>query len=90
MNALFGGTFSTHAKRVAVWNRATPIPGCDKAVWRCDDQGRIIRWSDYEDRFSRYGWTILSQRRTLGRHVAKPVHVSHADRVEAAPLRKAA
>jgi hypothetical protein len=88
MNALFGGTFSTHAKRVAVWNRAAPIPGCDKAIWRCDDQGRIIRWSDYEDRFSRYGWTILSQRRPLGRHVARPVHVSQA--AEAAPLRKAA
>ncbi|WP_029916776.1 hypothetical protein [Caulobacter sp. UNC358MFTsu5.1] len=88
MNALFGGTFSTHAKRVAVWNRAAPIPGCDKAIWRCDDQGRIIRWSDYEDRFSRYGWTILGQRRALGRQVHRPVHVSQA--ADAAPLRKAA
>ena len=96
MNALFGGTYSTHAKRVAIWNRAAPIPGCDKAIWRCDDQGRIIRWADYEDRFSRYGWAILRERgesrlaQTLGLSSAKPYHVSHAELFEAAPLRKAA
>ena len=96
MNALFGGTYSTHAKRVAIWNRAVPIPGCDKAIWRCDDQGRIIRWADYEDRFSRYGWAILRERgesrlaQTLGLSSAKPSHVSHAELFEAAPLRKAA
>ncbi len=27
MNALFGGPYSTHAKRVAIWNRAAPDPG---------------------------------------------------------------
>lgn len=96
MNALFGGPYSTHAKRVAIWNRAAPIPGCDKAIWRCDDQGRIIRWSNYEDRFSRYGWTILRERRegglvqTLRRPAAKPVHVSQADRFAAAAVRRAA
>jgi hypothetical protein len=96
MNALFGGTYSTHAKRVAVWNKAAPIPGCDKAVWRCDEQGRIIRWSDYEDRFSRYGWVILRERgesrlaKALGRTPARAVHVSHADTFDAAPLRRAA
>jgi hypothetical protein len=93
MNALFGGPYSTHAKRVAIWSRAAPIPGCDKAIWRCDDQGRIIRWSDYEDRFSRYGWTILRGRgegRILSRPAARPVHVSQADQSEAAPVRKAA
>lgn len=93
MNALFGGPYSTHAKRVTIWNRAAPIPGCDKAIWRCDDQGRIIRWSDYEDRFSRYGWTILRERReglaqTLLGPAAKPVHVSQAD--AAALMSKAA
>jgi hypothetical protein len=94
MNALFGGPYSTHAKRVAIWSRAVPIPGCDKAIWRCDDQGRIIRWSDYEDRFSRYGWMILRERRegllthSLRRPAAKPVHVSQAE--TATSLRKAA
>jgi hypothetical protein len=41
---------------------AAPIPGCDKAIWRCDDHGRIIRWADYDDRFSRYGWAIVRER----------------------------
>lgn len=96
MKPLFGGTYSTHARRVAAWNRAAQIPGCDKAIWRCDDQGRIIRWADYEDRFSRYGWLILRGRgetriaQTLGLSAARPVHVSHADRFDAAPARKAA
>lgn len=96
MNALFGGPYSTHAKRVAIWNKAVPIPGCDKAIWRCDDHGRIIRWFDYDDRFSRYGWAILRERgesrlaQTLGLAAAKPVHVSHVEPLATGPLRKAA
>jgi hypothetical protein len=96
MNALFGGTYSTHAKRVAIWSKAAPIPGCDKAIWRCDDQGRVIRWADYDDRFSRYGWTIarppgesrLAQ--TLGMSTGRPVHLNVADQLGAPPSRKAA
>lgn len=96
MNALFGGPYSTHAKRVAIWNRAAPIPGCDKAIWRCDDQGRIIRWADFEDRFSRYGWTVIRARgegplaRVLGVASTKAVHLNEADILAAAPFRKAA
>lgn len=96
MKPLFGGTYSTHAKRVAIWNQAAPIPGCDKAIWRCDDHGRIIRWADYDDRFSRYGWAILRERgegrlsRALGLLSAKAVHLNQADLFDAAPLRKAA
>ncbi|WP_422180040.1 hypothetical protein [Caulobacter sp.] len=90
MNAFFGGPYSTHAKRVAIWNRAAPIPGCDKAIWRCDDHGRVIRWSDYDDRFSRYGWMILSERRILSRPSSRPVHVSQADRSDPGWLHKAA
>jgi len=94
MNALFGGPYSTHAKRVAIWNRAAPIPGCDRAIWRCDDRGRIIRWSDYQDRSSRYGWSILRERREgrlaqiLGLLAAKPSHVSQVGPSQAATLPK--
>jgi hypothetical protein len=96
MNALFGGTYSTHAKRVAIWSRAVPIPGCDKAIWRCDDQGRVIRWADYGDRFSRYGWTIARTPRenrlaqTFGMSTGRPVHLNVADQLGAPPSRKAA
>jgi len=96
MSTLFGGTYSTHAKRVAIWNRAAPIPGCDKAIWRCDEHGRIIRWADYDDRFSRYGWAIVLERgegrlaRALGLVSAKPVHLNQADVLNTALFRKAA
>jgi hypothetical protein len=92
MNALFGGAYSTHAKRVAIWNRAVPIPGCDRAIWRCDNHGRIIRWSDYEDPRSRYGWTILRERRGPGlrRSASKPIHVSQVHQLSVGTVRQAA
>ena len=93
MNALFGGTYTTHARRVAIWNRAAAIPGCDKAIWRCDDHGRVIRWADYEDRFSRYGWMIArepSESRLALPKAAKPVHVDTLDLLTVTPSRKAA
>ena len=96
MNAFFGGTYSTHAKRVALWSKASPIPGCDKAIWRCDDQGRVIRWADFGDSFSRYGWTVVRERGesrlawALGLSTAKPVHLNEADLFDVPPARKAA
>lgn len=45
------------------WERCARIPGCDKAIWRQDARGRVIRWSDFGDRFSRYGWEVLSRPR---------------------------
>lgn len=55
--------------RVEAWERCARIPGCDKAVWRQDAEGRVIRWSDFSDRFSRYGWEVVSRPRpgVLGR-----------------------
>jgi hypothetical protein len=49
--------------RVDAWERCARIPGCDKAIWRQDAQGRVIRWSDFGDRFSRYGWEVISRPR---------------------------
>ncbi|MDR6626988.1 hypothetical protein J2728_003315 [Caulobacter segnis] len=58
--------------RVDAWERCARIPGCDKAIWRQDAQGRVIRWSDFGDRFSRYGWEMISRPRpgVLGRALA--------------------
>lgn len=55
--------------RVEAWERCARIPGCDKAVWRQDAEGRVIRWADFGDRFSRYGWEAVSRPRpgVLGR-----------------------
>jgi hypothetical protein len=41
-----------------VWLKGTPIPGCDPAIWRYDAFGKILRFSDYGDRSSEYGWEI--------------------------------
>ena len=49
--------------RVDAWERCARIPGCDKAIWRQDAAGRVIRWSDFGDRFSRYGWEMISRPR---------------------------
>ena len=91
MNGLFGGAFSTHARRVSAWEQAVRIPGCDKAEWRCDALGRVIRWSDHGDRCSQYGWTIARDRgagwlaRALGVSRGAPVHLIAADPFAMAP-----
>lgn len=58
--------------RIEAWERCALIPGCDRAVWRQDAAGRVIRWSDFGDRFSRYGWEVASRPRpgVLGRALA--------------------
>ena len=96
MARLNSDPFSILQTRVRAWEACARIPGCDKAIWRQDADGRVIRWADLGDRFSRYGWAILRERgesrlaQTLGLSSAKPYHVSHAELFEASPLRKAA
>ena len=41
-----------------VWIKAREIPGWSPLVWRWDDYGRVIRYGDYGNRYSRYGWEI--------------------------------
>ncbi len=50
--------FAILAVRIQAWEGCARIPGCDKAMWRQDAAGRVIRWSDFGDRFSRYGWEM--------------------------------
>lgn len=45
-------------KRLLVWQKATPIIGYDPAVWRRDQYGYTIRYADYGDRSSEFGWEI--------------------------------
>lgn len=39
-----------------LWQRAKPILGYDSNIWRLDFAGRTIRWNDYGNRNSSYGW----------------------------------
>ena len=45
-------------RRVAAWNKAIAVSGYDSNVYRRDRFGMWIRWSDYGNRQSQYGWEI--------------------------------
>jgi hypothetical protein len=42
----------------AVWNKGLPIPEYDETIWRQDHFGNIIRFNDYADEKSAFGWHI--------------------------------
>lgn len=44
------------SERHAVWSKGHIIPDADPAIWRKDDYGDVIRYSDYGDRSSPFGW----------------------------------
>ena len=40
-----------------VWNKGGVVPGFDPSIWRRDDFGNMIRFTDY-GRHSDFGWEI--------------------------------
>ena len=42
----------------AVWNTGIPIHGYDATEWRRDQFGHVIRFHDYANELSPYGWHI--------------------------------
>jgi hypothetical protein len=50
-------TWTHHQKSVA-WNKAKVVDSNDPNVWRKDDCDAWIKWSDYGDRDSQYGWEV--------------------------------
>lgn len=59
-NALMGlfGLASEGSKKLSVWAKGQAIAGYDPSIWRRDEYGHAIRFSDYGDRSSQYGWEI--------------------------------
>jgi len=51
-------TFLEEVRRCQVWAKGQPIEGFDPNDWRRDDFGWTIRYADYGDRNSAYGWEI--------------------------------
>lgn len=43
-------------KRRRIWQKAWPVPGRHPDVWRQDCHGNIIRFGDYGNRQSAWGW----------------------------------
>ncbi len=80
MARLSSDPFSILQTRVRAWEACARIPGCDKAIWRQDAAGRVIRWADFGDRFSRYGWEMracpseTALGRALKRHKIEAIH----------------
>ena len=52
-----GGGFSTETI-VSVWTKASPIPGLDPSSIRKDSCGARIKFHDYGDTSSTFGWEI--------------------------------
>ncbi len=42
--------------KLAVWAKGTPIPGSPSNIWRRDVYGNAMRYSDFGDRASQFGW----------------------------------
>lgn len=58
---------------VAAWQRATPIKGVDSSLARLVRCQHVIRWSDFENRQSPYGWTVMAT--DLGACLNMPVQL---------------
>ena len=56
-NGIFG-TLQSDRLKIAAWHKATPIIGYDQNIWRRDDYGHAIKWSDHGNRSSDHGWEI--------------------------------
>jgi hypothetical protein len=50
--------FDDEQRKRTAWNRASPIDRFDANLWRRDRFGSAIKWTDYGDRSSDYGWEI--------------------------------
>jgi hypothetical protein len=51
-------SLSDEFEKYIVWLKGHEIPNYDASVWRRDDNGDAIRYADYGDRNSPYGWEI--------------------------------
>ena len=64
------GRFTDTVKKAAVWEEGIRVAGKNSDVWRKDYYGNLIRYGDYGDRNSKYGWEID--------HI-RPVRVDRSD-----------
>ena len=51
-----GGLLVGVLTKIAVWDKGTPIPGRDPTTWRRDAYGNIMKYSEFGNRKSEYGW----------------------------------
>lgn len=44
--------------RIAVWRKALVVPGADPSLMRKDSCGAWMKWADYGQKTSEFGWEI--------------------------------
>lgn len=44
--------------KITIWEKGNFITGYEPSKWRRDKYGNEIKWEDYGNRKSRYGWEI--------------------------------
>lgn len=57
-NQTVDGRPFTGLDKVAVWLNAVPVEGRDGRLWRQDACGAVMRWADYGNTQSPYGWEV--------------------------------
>lgn len=56
--SILAGSQHDENKKLTVWIKGHPIPGYDPSEWRRDDFDSAMRYSDYGNRNSDYGWEL--------------------------------
>lgn len=57
-NKTVDGKPFTGLEKVAVWLCARPVEGRDSRLWRQDACGALMRWKDYGNCKSKWGWEV--------------------------------
>lgn len=50
--------FTTTLNVLAVWNKGAVIDGYSPELYRLDDHGNVMKYSEHGNRDSKYGWEI--------------------------------
>ena len=51
-------TVWTEEQKLVAWNKTMVVGSNDPNMWRQDECRAWIRWSDYDNRDSQYGWEV--------------------------------
>lgn len=56
MTGLLSQFMREEYEKLQIWKKGHQIIGLDPSIWRRDDYGNRIRYSDYGNRQSEFGW----------------------------------
>jgi hypothetical protein len=51
------------------WQQATMVPSVNPDIWRKDHAGNLMKWLDYDDPSSEFGWTVSSMSESAKRRI---------------------